>query len=132
MDQFTIMRRANGELFTLTLKGQECLALWPSLESAARFKARNPELLAFVPAWVTGAFGQKRLAPMQKENFGLFLLADTVNAHFRDGRKISWKELENSLSASSSVSTEAMPAIDRLNDDGGNQNLASKKRQEEL
>jgi len=87
------MRRANGELFTLNLKGQEHLALWPSLESAARFKARNPELLAFVPAWVESAFGRNRLARMQKENMGLLLLTDTGGAHFRDARKMSWEEI---------------------------------------
>jgi hypothetical protein len=100
MDQLAIMRRANGELFTLTLKGQEHLALWPSLESAARFKARNPELLAFVPAWVASAFGQERLAHLQKENMGLLLLTDTGDAHFRDARKISWEELRVGLPAS--------------------------------
>lgn len=100
MDQLVIMRRANGELFTLTLKGQEHLALWPTLESASHFKARNPELLAFVPARVGSAFGQERLAPLQKENMGLFLLTDAGNAHFRDGRKISWEELRGGLPVS--------------------------------
>ncbi len=99
MDQLTMMRRANGELFTLTLKGQKYLALWPSLESAVRFKARNPELLAFVPAWVASAFGQKHLAHLQEENMGLLLLTDTGDAHFRDARKISWEDLRGDLPA---------------------------------
>ncbi len=101
MDQLSIMRRANGELFTLTLEGREHLALWPSLQSAIRYKVRNPELLVFLPASVTSAFGQKSLAPMQKENIGLFLFDDTGNAHFRDGETISWTELEKILPASS-------------------------------
>ena len=131
MDQLAIMRRANGELFTLTLKGQEYLALWPSLQSATHFKVRNPELLAFVPAMATSAFGQKILAHLQKEKMGLFLLSDTGDAHFRDGRKISWEEIETILPASSPGSTVSIPSIDRLDDDGGNQDLANKKRQAE-
>jgi hypothetical protein len=99
MDQLSIMRRANGELFTITLKGREYLALWPSLQSAIHFKARNPELLVFLPASVASAFGQKRLAPLQKESMGLLLLTDTGDAHFRNARKISWKELNDSLPA---------------------------------
>lgn len=131
MDQLSIMRRANGELFTLTLKGREHLALWPSLQCAIHYKARNPELLVFSPASVASAFGRRSLAPLQKESMGLFLLADTGDAHFRDGRRISWKELEDSLPASSLASTDPVPSIDRLDDDGGNQNLVNRKRQEE-
>ena len=100
MDQLTIMRRANGELFTLTCKGQEQLAVWPSLDEALHYKARNPELLVFVPALVASPFGQKSLVPLRKENMGLFFLTDTGSARFRDGRKMSWQELEESLPAS--------------------------------
>ena len=130
-NQLSIMRRANGELFTLTLKGRKHLALWPSLNSAIHYKTRNPELLVFSPASVASAFGQKSVALLQKESLGLFLLTDTGDAHFRDGHKINWKELERYLPASSSVSTDRMPALDRLDDDGGNQNLVNKKRQKE-
>lgn len=105
MDQLSIMRRANGELFTLTLKGQKHLAVWPSLQSAMRYKARNRELLVFLPAPVASPFGQKSLAPLRKENLGLFLLIDDGQARFRDGRRISWEELDNDISAST------LPAI---------------------
>ena len=131
MDQLSIMRRANGELFTLTRKGRKHLALWPSLKAAIHYKTRNPELLVFSPASVASAFGRKSLAALQKENVGLFLLTGTGDAHFRDGRKISWKELENILPASSLASTAPAPSIDRLDDDGGNQNLVNKKIQAE-
>ena len=124
MDQLSIMRRANGELFTLTLKRRKHLALWPSLKIAIHYKTRNPELLVFSPASVASAFGRKSLALLQKENVGLFLLTDTGDAHFRDGRKISWEELENILPASSLASPAPMPSLDRMDDDGGNQNLS--------
>jgi hypothetical protein len=107
MDQLSIMRRANGQLFTLTLEGREHIAFWPSLQSATHYKTRNPQLLVFSPAAAASAFGQKSLAPLQKEDMGLFLLNDTGDAHFRDGRKISWKELENNLPASPLISTGA-------------------------
>jgi hypothetical protein len=107
MDQLSIMRRANGELFTLTLKGREHVALWPSLKSAFHYKYRNPELLVFSPASVESSFGQKSLAPLQRRDIGLFLLKDTYDAQFRGGRKISWKELERRLPASQLGPTDA-------------------------
>ena len=106
MEQFTIMRRANGELFTLMQKGEVYLALWPTLQSAIHYKTRNPQLRVFLPASVTSDFGHKNLAPLQKENMGLYLLADTNDAHFRDGQKISWEELAKRLPASSWVSAQ--------------------------
>ncbi len=108
MEQFTIMRRANGELFTLMQKGQELLALWPTLQSAMHYKTRNPELRVFLPAAVSSAFGQKKLAPLQKAKMGLYLLRDTNDAHFRDGQKISWEELAPHLPALSSDSTHQL------------------------
>jgi hypothetical protein len=100
MDQLSIMRRANGELFTLIHKGQEHVPLWPSLKSAFHYKFRNPELLVFSPASVESSFGQKSLVLLQGRNVGLFLLNDTYDAQFRVGRKISWKELKRRLPAS--------------------------------
>ena len=88
------MRRANGELFTLTRKGQEFLAVWGSLESAIQYKVRNPEFLVFVPITVASPFAQKSLVPLKKENIGLFLLADTKEARLRDGREIRWEDME--------------------------------------
>ncbi len=91
------MRRANGELFTLSLKGKEHLAVWPSMQSAIRYKARNPELLVFLPALVASPFGRKSLTPLQEEDTGLLLLSDAGGANFRNSRKIGWEEIESSL-----------------------------------
>jgi hypothetical protein len=101
MDQLALMRRANGELFTLTLKGKTHLALWPNLEGAIRYKARNPDLLCFLPALASSPFGKKSLAPLQEKHMALLLFGDNGSAHFHGGRKISWQELQDSLSASS-------------------------------
>jgi hypothetical protein len=95
LDQLTMMRRANGELFTLMLKGRAHLALWPSPQSALHYKARNPELLVFSPASVASPFGQKNIAALQRESMGLFLLTDTGRARLGDGRQISWEEIKS-------------------------------------
>jgi hypothetical protein len=94
-DQLTMMRRANGEPFTLMLKGRAHLALWRSLQSARYYKARNPELLVFSPAPVASPFGQKSLDALQSEDVGLFLLTDTGRARLGDGRRISWEEIKS-------------------------------------
>jgi hypothetical protein len=102
MEPLTMMRRADGRLFTLNVKGQEHLALWPSLQSALRYKKRNPQLLIFIPASVASPFGQKSLIPLRKEHLGLFLLVDAGDAHFSDGRMISWEELQATIPTTSS------------------------------
>jgi hypothetical protein len=107
LDQLTMMRRANGELFTLMLKGRAHLALWRSLQSALYYKARNPELLVFSPALVASPFGQKSLTALQREDVGLFLLTDTGRARLGDGRQISWHEIKDHLPASSLASATA-------------------------
>lgn len=101
MDQLTIMRRANGELFTLTRNGREHLAVWPNLDDALRYKTRNSELLVYLPASVASPFGKKSLAPLEKVQKALFLLIDTGNTSLRNGREMSWAELEASLPVSS-------------------------------
>src|SRR5688572_21745134 len=99
MNKLSIMRRANGELFTLKRNGREYLAVWPNLDSAIQYKARNPELLVFVPVMVDNAFVQKRLQSLKKEEFRLFLLADTRVALLKEGRKMKWEEMEQSSPA---------------------------------
>src|SRR5437868_14701790 len=101
VDQLILMRRANGELFTLTLKGRAHLALWRSLQSAFHYKARNPELLVFSPAAAASPFGQKSLAALQRADVGLFLLTDTGRARLSDGRPISWEAIKGRLPTSS-------------------------------
>ena len=101
LGQLTVMRRANGELFTVMLNGRAHLALWPSAQSAFHYKARNPVLLVFSPASVVSPFGQKSLSALQKENLELFLLTDTGRAHLGDGRQISWEEIKSLLPATS-------------------------------
>jgi hypothetical protein len=111
MDQFTIMRRANGELFTLDIKGRQHLAVWPNANEALRYKAHNPELLVFVPAVAAGPFGQKSLAPLRRDNIELVLLSDIDGTHLRGGRKMSWQELDCGLSASSPSETAHRTAL---------------------
>jgi hypothetical protein len=133
------MRRADGELFTLSKKGKEHLALWPSLQSARRYKKRNPELLIMIPAAVASPFGQRSLKALREANMGLFLLEDGGSAHFRDGHAIGWEELETTIPASSDGSadqlipsavevtaanlSDSLQAQNRLDDDGGKPNL---------
>lgn len=143
MEQYTIMRRANGELFTLIEKGQEYLALWPTLASAVRHKKRNPQLRDYLTALVSSKFAQQKLAPLQKEGMGLYLLNDTNDVYFGNGNKISWQDLAKNFSETSWISAyqperiltrfgqetsnatdesavDSLNSLERLADDGGN------------
>jgi hypothetical protein len=105
MDQFTIMRRANGELFTFEIKGRQHLAIWPNPEGALRYKDQNHELLVFVPALAASPFGEKSLAPLRKRNLELVLLTDNDSPRLRGGRTMTWKELDERPDAASPSKT---------------------------
>jgi hypothetical protein len=143
MDQFTIMRRANGELYTFMQKGEVCLGLWPNQQCALRFRWRYPKLRDFIPSLISSAFAQEKLLPLQKENLKLYLLDDTLNPDFGEGHKLSWEELADRLPASSwvsanqlelgrtrlaeqktptltgAVAADSLHSLARLDDDGG-------------
>jgi hypothetical protein len=111
LNQLTMMKRANGAPFTLMRRGQAHLALWPNTESAVRYKTRNPELLVFSPMLVASPSGQKNLADSQRDDMGLWLLTESSRAHFSDGRRVCWKEIESLLPASPSNKEQTRPIV---------------------
>jgi hypothetical protein len=89
-----LMRKANGEPFWLELDGSRYLALWPSQEAALRYKAKNPELMVFLPvrldrSWVV-RLGQ--MAAIEAMRFWL-LDEDDPSASFESGRIVQWRDI---------------------------------------
>jgi len=91
MNEMFVMKRANGDLFTEELDGRLRLPVWSSRAAVARYRARNPELIAYLPV---------RLDRRLLERFGqgatpeLFLLsAEAHDAYLSDGRPILPEEI---------------------------------------
>jgi hypothetical protein len=47
MSEFYVMHGPRGQVQTVTVGGQEYVALWADMLSALRYKARHPELLSY-------------------------------------------------------------------------------------
>jgi hypothetical protein len=47
MSEFYVMHGPRGQVQTVTVGGQEHVALWADMLSALRYKARHPELLSY-------------------------------------------------------------------------------------
>lgn len=101
MSDVLVLRRANGEPFTEEINGKQVIPLWSSEEEVARYKERNPELITFLPARLTGLLNTK-----SRTTFGagaeFFLLSEgDHDANLDDGKPISLEELTLSNVASS-------------------------------
>jgi hypothetical protein len=97
MSDLFVMRRANGDLFTEVVGGKVVVPVWKGRDSAERYKARNPELIFFLPApldnrLLTGRFLNK--LDSKETPAELFLLAgDDPEAELDDGRPFSPQEV---------------------------------------
>jgi hypothetical protein len=87
-----VMKRANGDLFTLTIGGNDYIALWPDELTLMRYKAANPELLVYLPARIDRAMVERKLKPIATERPLRFWLLDEKDpaAEFDSGRIIEW------------------------------------------
>jgi hypothetical protein len=86
------MRRANGDLFTLIIDGNDYVALWPDEISARRYKSANPELLVYLPVRIDRSIVERKLKPLATERPLRFWLLDEKDpaAEFESGRIIQW------------------------------------------
>ena len=91
MSEMFVGRRADGELFTERIDGKWIVPLWSSKDALARYKERNPELLTFLPARLTGSLLDRiRSGQAGPEITAFFLLTDDdPDADLDDGRPIS-------------------------------------------
>ncbi len=86
---FYILRRANGEIFTLQRDGVSYIAVWADERDVRRSKSANPDLMVYVPAPADERVLRRWLGdrPMR------FFLVDSRNPDLRTGREISPEEV---------------------------------------
>jgi hypothetical protein len=89
MSNFYILRRANGEVFTISINGEAHLAVWDSELGIRRSKNLNPDLIVYVPVPLERRLINKHFAgePIK------FFLVDGTEPDLTSGREISEDEL---------------------------------------
>jgi hypothetical protein len=90
-----VMRRANGDLFAVDVRGETLIPIWSSVEAVARYKALNPELMFFWPVKLNETIANRVIGGAGKQGeSGFFLLSeDTPDADLNEGRRVALEEL---------------------------------------
>ncbi|HKP12176.1 MAG TPA: hypothetical protein VJZ91_08710, partial [Blastocatellia bacterium] len=89
-----VMRRANGDLFTVEVGGRPVIPVWSSRDAVARYRERNPELLTYVPARLDDALMRRVAGPSGERHATFFLMSeDAPDAKLNRGRVISADDL---------------------------------------
>ena len=95
MSKMYVARRANGDLFAAEIDGRLQIPIWASLEEAARYRERNPELMTFLPARLSRPLMKKIQSGLGREGTKDFLLISDYapDAYLNNGRPISLEEI---------------------------------------
>ena len=89
-----LMRRANGDLFTEEVQGKVRIPVWSSRDAIDRYKARNPELIVFLPARLDRSLLNKTKALTKEAPVEFFLLSEEdPNASLYEGRPLTPEEI---------------------------------------
>jgi hypothetical protein len=86
---YYILRKANGDILTVDVKGKQYIPVWGSEIGVRRSKRANPDLIVYVPAPL-----DHRLIERKFPNPDVpFFLVDGRDPDLQTGREISWSEL---------------------------------------
>ena len=89
MSTYYILRKANGDILTIDVKGKEYIAVWDSETGVRRSKRANPDLIVYLPAPL-----DRRLIERTLPNLNVpFFLVDSRDPDLQTGREISWDQL---------------------------------------
>ena len=94
MEDLYVMRRANGDLFTEDAQGKIRIPAWPGRDAIDRYKARNRELIVFLPARLDRTLLKKIKALTNEAPVEFFLLSEEdPNASLYEGRPLTPEEI---------------------------------------
>lgn len=89
MSNFYILRRANGEVFTISINGAPYVAVWESELGVRRSKNMNPDLMVYVPVAPNRRLVERQFAGEPVK----FFLVDSSDPDLTSGREISDEEV---------------------------------------
>jgi hypothetical protein len=91
MNEMFVMKRANSDLLAAQMDGRRQLPVWSGRDAVARYRARNPEWITYLPVRLNRRLTQ-RLG--QEATPELFLLSEEAHAaYLNDGRPILPEEI---------------------------------------
>ena len=95
MGELYVMRRANGDIFAEQVNGNLVIPVWSSKDEVARYKARNPELIIFLPARLDRSLIRRIKSGLSDAGTTRFLLLsdNDPDAYLYDGRPVKLEEL---------------------------------------
>jgi hypothetical protein len=95
MGELYVMRRANGDLLAEQIDGKLVIPVWSSGEEVARFKARNPELMIFLPVRLDRSLIKRmKSGLLDVGTTEFFLLSENdPDAQLDEGRPVKLEEL---------------------------------------
>lgn len=85
MATYYILRKANGEVFTLEVNGVSYVAVWGDERDVRRSKSANPDLMVYIPAPADERFLKRRFGDRPIR----FFLVDGRDPDLRTGREIT-------------------------------------------
>lgn len=94
MSELFVMRRANGDLFAEQINGKLRIFAWSNETAVLRHKARNPDLIVFLPARLDRSLITRIRRLGSEGEPEIFLLSDDEpDADLNDGRPIPLAEI---------------------------------------
>jgi hypothetical protein len=89
MPTYYILRKANGDILTVEIKGRTHIAVWDSDAAVRRSKQANPELIVYVPARADRRLIGRRFPPLDAP----FFLIDRQDPDLQTGQEIPSTEV---------------------------------------
>ncbi|HEU4386926.1 MAG TPA: hypothetical protein VFV34_03950 [Blastocatellia bacterium] len=94
MGEMYVMRRANGDLLTVEVRGKRRIPVWTSEDSVTRYKAFNPELIFYWPVKLNRDVVKRVAGKASNEPAEFFLLSPkTPDAQFEDGKPVTLEDV---------------------------------------
>lgn len=89
MNDYYILRRANGDALKIDVNGKEYIPVWDGEVAVRRSKRANPDLIVYVPVRLNRQLIERALPTL---NSPLFLI-DSRDLDLQTGRELSRDEL---------------------------------------
>jgi len=90
MATYYVLRRANGEVFTVERNGVSYVAVWADERDVRRSKSANPDLMLYVAAPLDERFLRRRFG----DHVPRFFLVDGRDPDLKTGREIALEEIK--------------------------------------
>jgi hypothetical protein len=93
MNAFYVLRKANGDILTVDIKGKTYIPVWDHERGVRRSKGANPELLVYVPAQADRRLIERKFPKLDVP----FFLVESRDLDLHTGSEINQAEVFGEL-----------------------------------